>query len=133
MVINIQKKDLLWSYIGAALSMTANIIMIPAFVYYLTSNMLGLWYIFCSIGAMTSLFDFGFSTTFARNITYCWSGVSRLKKDDVDIVSTSSFDWSLLTNVLFVCKRVYLYISVFIFCLLATAGSIYIYNKQKYI
>lgn len=131
MVINIQKKDLLWSYIGAALSMTANIIMIPAFVYYLTSNMLGLWYIFCSIGAMTSLFDFGFSTTFARNITYCWSGVSRLKKDDVDIVSTSSFDWSLLTNVLFVCKRVYLYISVFIFCLLATVGSIYIYMISK--
>ena len=80
MIIRIQKKDIMWSYLGALLSMTANIIMIPFLVYFLSSDMLGLWYVFCSIGAMTALFDFGFSTTFARNITYCWSGASILKK-----------------------------------------------------
>ena len=69
MMIEIKGKDIVWSYLGALLSMAANIVMIPFLVYYLDENLLGLWYVFCSIGAMTALFDFGFATTFARNIT----------------------------------------------------------------
>ena len=67
-MIEIKGKDIVWSYLGALLSMAANIVMIPFLVYYLDENLLGLWYVFCSIGAMTALFDFGFATTFARNI-----------------------------------------------------------------
>lgn len=128
MIIRIQKKDIMWSYLGALLSMTANIIMIPFLVYFLSSDMLGLWYVFCSIGAMTALFDFGFSTTFARNITYCWSGASILKKEGVDISSENNVDWSLLSNVLVTCKKVYLYISTLVLVLLLTLGSYYIFK-----
>lgn len=62
-MIEIKGKDIVWSYLGALLSMAANIVMIPFLVYYLDENLLGLWYVFCSIGAMTALFDFGFATT----------------------------------------------------------------------
>ena len=76
--------------------MAANIVMIPFLVYYLDENLLGLWYVFCSIGAMTALFDFGFATTFARNITYCFSGAKKLCKENIDESGLSDIDWQLM-------------------------------------
>ena len=80
MNISIKKKDLIWSYLSTFTSLTSNIITLPLIVYFLTSEVIGLWYVFVSIGAISVLFDFGFTVTFARNITYCWCGVKKLKK-----------------------------------------------------
>ena len=43
MMIEIKGKDIVWSYLGALLSMAANIVMIPFLVYYLDETLLGLW------------------------------------------------------------------------------------------
>ena len=69
MKISLTKKDVIWSYIGTIISMGSNLIMLPFLMYFLDSDMLGLWYIFASIGAIATLFDMGFAVTFARNIT----------------------------------------------------------------
>ena len=53
-------------------------------------------YIFASIGAIATLFDMGFAVTFARNITYCWSGAKQLKKEDVVFVENSEPDYYLM-------------------------------------
>lgn len=66
MSINLSKVDIIWSYVGTILSMSANVLMLPVIVYYLDSDMLGLWYVFASIGGIAVLFDFGFGVTFAR-------------------------------------------------------------------
>ena len=71
MKVRISKKDVIWSYIGTLMSMGANLLLLPFLMYFLSDEMLGLWYVFASIGAIATLFDMGFSVTFARNITYC--------------------------------------------------------------
>lgn len=109
MMIEIKGKDIVWSYLGALLSMAANIVMIPFLVYYLDENLLGLWYVFCSIGAMTALFDFGFATTFARNITYCFSGAKKLCKENIDESGLSDIDWQLMKNILYACQKIYFF------------------------
>lgn len=126
MKIDLRKKDIIWSYIGTFMSMFSNILMIPIIVFFLDSEMLGLWYIFTSIGAMTALFDFGFSTTFARNITYCWSGAHRLYKNKVEITENREPDYGLLKNILYSCKKIYFLIAVGALCLLVTVGTFYI-------
>lgn len=132
MNIKTKSSDILWSYIGTALSMTANIIMIPVIVYYLDKENLGLWYVFCSIGSMTSLFDFGFSTTFARNITYCWCGAKKLNKENACLGHNLKIDWQLMKNVLAACKKVYFRISSLVVILLIFVGTPYIYTLTKY-
>lgn len=126
MKINLSNKDIIWSYIGTFMSMFANIIMIPIMVYFLDSDMLGLWYVFSSIGAMTALFDFGFSTTFARNITYCWAGADKLYKEKISLVKSQAPNYFLLKNVIAACKNVYFIIAGSAFLLLITLGSYYI-------
>ena len=126
MKIKLTKRDVIWSYIGIIMSMGSNLILLPFIVHFLDDDMYGLWGIFSSVGAIAVLFDCGFSVTFARNITYCWSGASYLKKEGVDFVEEHEPDYRLMKKVLITCQRVYLIISCAAFFLLLTAGTAYI-------
>lgn len=126
MKISLTKKDVIWSYIGTIISMGSNLIMLPFLMYFLDSDMLGLWYIFASIGAIATLFDMGFAVTFARNITYCWSGAKQLKKEDVVFVENSEPDYYLMKKTLATCKLIYGILSGAALVLLLTIGTAYI-------
>lgn len=126
MEIKLTNKDIIWSYIGTIVSMGSNLLMLPFIVYYLDADMLGMWYVFASLGSVATLFDFGFSVTFARNITYCWSGANQLKKTDVVYVQNSEPDFHLMKSILTSCKVIYLMISSLAFLLLISIGTIYI-------
>ena len=108
------------------MSICVHIVMLPVIVLYLTDDMLGLWYVFLSINAITMLFDFGFSVTFARNIAYCWSGGRSLKKESVEFTKYTEPDFQWMKIILEACRRIYLYLSLMAFALITTIGTIYI-------
>lgn len=126
MKINLTKKDVIWSYIGTIMSMASNLFLLPFIVYYLDEDMYGLWGVFASVGAIATLFDCGFSVTFARNITYCWSGANGLKREGVKFVENTEPDFCLMKKVLETCKRVYFLISIVALLFLLTIGTLYI-------
>lgn len=126
MKVKLSKQDIIWSYVGTFVTMGANVIMLPFLMYFLDSDMLGLWYVFASVGAIATLFDFGFSVTFARNITYCWSGAKRLKKENVEFTESGEPDFAMMKQVLTTCKVIYGIISGIAYLLLLTAGTAYI-------
>lgn len=126
MKIDVRKKDVVWSYIGTFMSLTSNIVMLPFMLYFLDGDTLGIWYIFTSIGAIATLFDFGFGVTFARNITYCWSGVPSLKKENVEFADNQEVDYQLMKHVLIACQLIYLVIAGIALLLLSTVGTGYI-------
>ncbi len=131
MNVKLTKKDVIWSYIGTVISMGCNFLMLPIIIYYLDSNMLGLWYVFLSIGAITALFDFGFSLTFSRNITYCWSGAKSLKKESVEFAQNGNTNFLLMKKVLLACKSIYWELSITALLLLLSIGSLYIIYISK--
>ena len=108
------------------MSMASNFIILPFLMYFLSSEMLGLWYVFASIGAIATLFDFGFGVTFARNITYSWSGASKLQKEDVSTDKPQDTDFYLMKKVLVTSKYIYALLSVSAFILLVSIGTMYI-------
>ena len=122
----LSKSDVIWSYIGTILSMSANFIMLPFIMYFLDDNSLGLWYVFASVGTIATLFDCGFSVTFARNITYCWSGADSLKKEDVNFVEAKEPNFELMKKILFTCKWIYFIISSAALIAMAVGGTFYI-------
>lgn len=126
MKINLTKKDIIWSYIGTILSMGSNLLMLPFLMHYLNNDMLGLWYIYASIGAIAVLFDFGFGVTFARNVTYAWSGAKELKKEGVRFVENGEPDYALMKKVLITCKVIYGIIAGVALLLLLTVGTGYV-------
>ena len=126
MKINVSKQDILWSYIGTILSMGANLLMLPFLMIFLDENTLGLWYVFASIGAIATLFDFGFGVTFARNVTYAWAGARELKKEGAELAINSEPDYRLMKKVLKTCKIIYGIIAGSALLLLLTLGTGYV-------
>ena len=126
MKINLSKQDILWSYIGTILSMGANLLMLPFLMIFLDENTLGLWYVFASIGAIATLFDFGFGVTFARNVTYAWAGARELKKEGAELAINREPDYRLMKKVLKTCKIIYGIIAGSALLLLLTLGTGYV-------
>jgi hypothetical protein len=84
--ITASKKDVLWSYVGYFFNLGVNIVLLPFILRYLSREELGIWYTFTGIYALVILVDFGFSTTFVRNLTYAWSGVQDLQEEGFALI-----------------------------------------------
>ncbi len=106
--------------------MLANVIMTPFVMYFLDGNSFGLWGVFQSLSAITTLFDFGFSTTFSRNINYCWNGADRLIKNGIICSESSKPNFYLMKETMKACRIVFLMLASLAFILLSTIGTLYI-------
>lgn len=129
--MQLKNKDYIWSYIGVILSLVANIVLTPFTMYFLDEDSFGLFSVFQSLAAITTLFDFGFATTFSRNINYCWNGATKLEKTEVTYSNSEEPNFLLMKKTISACKVVFLVISGCAFIIMATIGSFYIEHIAK--
>ena len=133
-VEHIGKKEIAWSYAGTAFMIGAGVILLPFILNKMPQETVGIWNIFQTITALVLLLDFGFRPTFARNISYIFSGVKTLQRDGVQhTTSDAEVDYGLLKGSLIAMRRFYRWMALAVFGLLATAGTAYFYYiLQKY-
>lgn len=131
---HIGKKEIAWSYAGTAFMIGAGVLLLPFILHKMPQETVGIWNIFQTITALVMLLDFGFRPSFARNISYIFSGVKQLQKDGVAHTDAdANVDYSLLKGTLLAMKRFYRWMAAGVFGLLATAGTTYFYFiLQKY-
>lgn len=129
MVINAKKKDVIWNYLGIFFNLGSNVIFLPVMIHYVSPDMVGLWYVFVSIGAIVQLFDMGFNPAISHSITYAWSGASDLKKDGVVFTEVHSGpNYQLLGGVLKACRYLYLRIALAAAVVMLVLGTLYIHH-----
>lgn len=131
---HIGKKEIIWSYAGTAFMIGAGVILLPFILNKMEQETVGIWNIFQTITFLVLLLDFGFRPSFARNISYIFSGVKTLQRDGVEHTSSDAeVDYSLLKGTIIAMRRFYRWIALGVFALLATAGTAYFwYILQKY-
>lgn len=132
---NIGKKDVAWSYACTIFTIGAGVILLPFILNQMSAETVGIWNIFQTITALVMLLDFGFRPSFARNISYIFSGVKQLQVNGVANIgnSESSVDYSLLKGTLKAMQKFYRWLAIIMFCVLAIGGSVYFYYiLQKY-
>ncbi len=127
MQIKSSKSDIIWNYIGIILSMASNFLILPFLIKYIDGEMLGLWYVYLSIGGIVVLFDFGFNPTLARNVAYCWSGAEELNAEGVGKSKQSEPNYGLLKKVVSTCKAIYFVIASAALLVLLSVGTVYIH------
>lgn len=129
MEIKTKKSDIIWNYLGAFLVISSQIIWLPFLLHYLSNELLGVWYIFVSIGGLVTLFDFGFSSQFSRGVSYAWSGVTELKKEGISLVRKESLpNINLIKSIIKACKMIYFFLASIATLIMCTGGSLYLYN-----
>jgi len=133
-VEHIGTKEIAWSYAGTAFMIGAGVLLLPFILHKMPQETVGIWNIFQTITALVLLLDFGFRPTFARNISYIFSGVKTLQKNGVaHTTSEAEVDYGLLKGSLIAMQRFYRWMSLGVFGILATAGTAYFYYiLQKY-
>lgn len=124
--INIDKRDVIWSYLGTFFRIAVNIVILPFVLKYLNDDELGLWYVFSTVSYLAVLLDFGFAPALARNIAYIWCGAKELKKDNVQQIRENETDYLEFKTILTTCKCVYGCIAILGFVLLLCIGTPYI-------
>ncbi|MEY2921648.1 MAG: hypothetical protein RL108_257 [Bacteroidota bacterium] len=126
-MINISKKDVYWGYFAQIFSISSGLITLPLILRSLSADEIGMNYLLLTLGSLVNLFDFGFTAQFSRNIAYVFSGAQVLKKEGVDIIVSSSINYRLLSTMILTAKFLYKRLAFFVFMLLLTFGTWYIY------
>lgn len=125
--IRVSRADVVWNYIGTVASMGGNFLLIPLLLVFLSTEQVGLWYVFVAISGLSQLLEFGFTATLSRNILYCVSGAGRLSKQGCDhSVVKSETDWHMLRVVLRTSKILYGVMGAIALVVSSTAGSLYV-------
>ena len=128
-VENIGKKDFVWTLLATFFKIGAGVLLFPFILRMLPAEKVGVWTIFTTIAQLTYLFDFGFNTSFARNVSYVFSGVKTLKKEGYDVVDdVESVDYGLLAGTIRAMRYFYSRMAIVLFVLFAVVGTIYIHS-----
>lgn len=129
--MKITNKDIIWSYLSQIFQIGASLFILPIILKKLSSEEIGIWYIFMSFSALINLLDFGLAPTFSRNISYIFSGVQNLVKEGTDIECSDKINYKLLKNTIYSVRYIYIQISLIIAILFNTVGIIYINSILK--
>ena len=126
----ITRKDLYWNYSATFLKLASSALLFPLILKLMPSEMVGIWTIFMTITAFAGLLDFGFNPSFARNVTYIFSGVKKLKTNGFENVDEEfiDIDYGLLKGVISSMRWFYSYMAIVVFFLLSSLGTYYIYT-----
>lgn len=126
--MKINKYDVLWNYAATFFKVASSILLLPLILRYLSAEEVGIWAIFSSIAALVFLLDFGFNSSFTRNVTYVFSGATELKKEGFSDKRTDQVNYDLLNGTLGAMRWFYSRVALFLFLLLISVGSWYIYS-----
>lgn len=130
MQIEIRKMDIVWGYLAQFLNIGVGILILPMILKKLSSQELGIWYIFLAISNLVYLLDFGFLPTIQRNISYVFSGAQELKEEGISKLG-KEINYQLLYDLIAVSKKLYRKVSIFTLILCMTLGNVYIYSLCK--
>jgi O-antigen/teichoic acid export membrane protein len=133
--VNIGRKDVIWNYLATLLQIGSGVLLFPIILRILSSEQIGIWAIFMTIGSLTSLLDFGFSPSFTRNITYIISGVNKLISKGIDQADKQeSINYELLSDTIKAMQWFYRRMSLIALILLTVAGTWYMHHilETKY-
>lgn len=128
MSITLTKKDVIWGYFAQFFALASGIITLPLILSMLSTEEIAMNYLMITIGSLVSLFDFGFAPQFGRNITYIFSGAKQLRKEGIEISSTTinEVNYRLLATMIHTARYVYRRIGFMVLVVMLSLGTLYI-------
>jgi len=129
--MNINKVDVIWNYLAVVLKMGSSIFLLPIILRSLGGDDVGIWMVFSTITGLVYLMDFGFHSSFVRVVSYIWSGAQDLEVKGFkreQITSSLGINFGLLKGVINSMKWFYSRVSLLLFLLLASVGTMYLFD-----
>ena len=127
-----------WGLLGTILRIIGGLIVLPLSARKLSSEHLGLWYVFLSLQGIATLFDLGFSPAVVRAAGYLWAGARQLRAFGVEPIeqdkeAPSGPNYELLSHLVATMRVYYRALgSVSGLIMLVTGGAWIWYRTQTF-
>jgi len=123
----VEKHDVIWGYFSQGFTISSNLVLLPFIFIYLSTEDIGIWYVFITIVGLVQLLEFGFLPTMSRYISYVFSGAKDITADSIPQYKNNDFvDITLLSNIIKASKKIYLIISLIAFFFVSIVGIAYL-------
>lgn len=131
--MNTNNFDVIWNYLATFFKIASAVLLFPFILNKLPSETVGIWNVFITITSLAAILDFGFSSTFSRNISYVFTGVKELKVKGYEKVvdNNSHIDYSLLRALIETMKWFYLRVALLLLIIFSLIGTYYVSNLLK--
>ena len=120
--------DIFWGYLAQLLNIGAGLILLPILLRYMSSEDVGLWFVFITLASFAQLLEFGFQPTLARTISYIYAGATSIVAYGLPPVPESGHEVNrlLLAQITSTSRFVYQIVSFATAVVLLIAGTYYI-------
>lgn len=125
--IDISKGDIIWSYVSQFFNIASGLITLPLILHLLSTEEIAMNYLMLTVTTLVTLMDFGFTPQISRQVSYVYSGATKLLKEGIVEGSTGTVNYQLLACLLSVTRRTFRIISAIVLVLLMTLGTWYMY------
>ncbi len=123
----VEKKDVIWGYLSQILNMASGLLLLPFVLYFLSQEDVGVWYVFITFIGLIQLLEFGFLPTISRYISYVFAGADDISDKCIpECNEKNEVNISLLSNVIFASRRIYLLVSLMAFLIISVGGTYYL-------
>lgn len=124
----VTRRDVLWGYAASALNIGAGLILLPVILRYLSTEDVGLWFVFVALAGFAQILEFGFQPTLARNAAYVYSGKQSLIKEGLhpEVVKNQIVNLELLNNLVLAAKHIYKIVAAVALAVLCGGGGLYV-------
>ncbi|WP_223560021.1 O-unit flippase-like protein [Chryseobacterium lathyri] len=130
--MNIGRSDIVWNYLATFFKIASSALLLPVILNKMPAETVGIWTVFISITAFSYLLDFGFNPSFARNVTYVFSGVKKLQSNGFESnLSENEISYPLLKGLIIAMRWFYARLAVICLILLSILGTFYIFTLLK--
>lgn len=126
--MNVSRKEILTGYLAQALSVGYGLLILPFMLIYLNQAEVTYWLIILTFMGLIIVFDFGFSPTVTRNVSYVMAGVTKLQAHGVNkqVSNKTTPDWKLMNDLISTVRHLYKFIAIIALILFGGFGTWYI-------
>jgi O-antigen/teichoic acid export membrane protein len=122
------RRDSLWGLAAYALQYGSALLVVPALLTSLTSEELGLWFIYLTLVTATAMLDMGFSPAISRGFSYVLAGSKAIERRGFSVAQVGAgIDLDLANVVVVSAKRIYQLLSILALILLGSFGTRYLF------
>lgn len=132
--MKINREDILWNYTATFFKIASSALLFPFVLAIMPPEKVAIWTIFSSLTILATILDFGFSSSFTRNVSYVFSGVTTLMPTGHQLVSHQNgndIDYGLLKGLLYSMKSFYFKMALILFFIYSTLGTYYMWVLMK--
>lgn len=121
------KRDVHWGFLAQGLNVATGLLLLPMVLHYLSTEEVGLWFVFMSLAGLAQLLELGFQPTIARNVAYVYAGAQNLNAHGfTPNTEYTSLNIELLQQLYAAARKIYLLVACAALITLVFIGSAYI-------